>query len=339
MVTPVGLSTEQTAASIRAGISRLREIEGVAWCGTDGEPYRGGFLPDDALEPLHRKTHGLTEHTLPSRLIQIAARALRETIDAIGEDRQPIVIVGVDHQTLLPEGSPALFLDNLMRQARRWLDLEKSEVVTGGGQAGLRAVERGKTLLESGITSPIIAGGVESFYDFERMLDLDFDGRILNGKNLDGFLPGEGAAFLALGPADRDGVALGDLHFTEPGSESPRPGDKLSATFEKLFAESEKEDLPPSRNIFCNLNGEARGAKEWGIASMRHRDSFSDDALLSHPAEHTGDMGAAMGPFLIALADCFLRTNRIRGRTVVWCNGTDAVATSLEPGSRIPAEG
>ncbi|HXZ37414.1 MAG TPA: hypothetical protein VEL68_15445, partial [Thermodesulfobacteriota bacterium] len=159
-MTCVGLDAVQTASSVRAGLSRLREID---WQGQDGNPFRGGFLPDDCLEGLNRKTVEILPDSVPARILQLGAPPLREVAEDLPEAPEGFpVIVGIGHQDQLPEASPELFLDNLLRQAQMKINLEASEVVVAGRVAGLMAVHRACLRLAQGLPGPIIAGGIDS---------------------------------------------------------------------------------------------------------------------------------------------------------------------------------
>ena len=88
------------------------------------------------------------------------------------------------------------------------------------------------------------------------MFDLDFDGRILNDNNPNGFLPGEGAGFVLLaGPNTEKSQwkSLGEIVETSLGlekghiySNEPMRGDGLSETLKRLFS-NVPENLLPSR--------------------------------------------------------------------------------------------
>src|SRR6266851_2009138 len=199
VVTPVGLGPHETATSVRAGISRVREIDEAEWSGRDGNPYRGGFLTEEHLDELHRKTRGVAVESLAGRTLQLGGAALRQLAPLLApQGVVPPVILGVGDPAQQPDGSPKLLLDNLMRQAQVRLRLEDSEVLPPGRAAGLLAVLRAMQRLSAGEPGPILAGGVDSYFDSRRLEDLDSDGRLLNDVNLDGFLPGEGAALVAL---------------------------------------------------------------------------------------------------------------------------------------------
>ncbi len=337
VVTPVGLSAQQTATSVRAGVSRVREVSEADWCGRDGNPYRGGFLPAAYLDPLHGKTRGVEAESLAGRTLRLGGAALRQLEPLLAPHGiTPAVILGIGAAHQQPDGSPKRLLDNLMRQAQVRLRLADSEVLPPGRASGLLAVQRAMQRLHAGEPGPIIAGGLDSYFDFGRLVDLDFDRRLLNDLNTDGFLPGEAAALilLARGTAWRGrweprGVVLGPGAGFERGhlgSTEPLRGDGLSATLAATL-EAVPADRLPCGAVYANLNGESLGAKEWGVAQLRNRRFFAPDVRLVHPAEYTGDAGAAMGPLLVALAALGL-TER-SGLALVWCSSDGGERAAL----------
>lgn len=329
VVTPVGLDAKQTAAAVGAGVSSVREIDEEGWLGKDENPYRGGFLDEECLDGLHRKTYGVEEDSDPGRHLRLAGTALSQLRAALeGSPAPPPLVLGVAAQDRLPDDSPERFLDNLMRQAQLRLDLAGSEVIFGGQAAGLLAVRQACLRLGRGERGPIIAGGVDSYIDFGRLTGLDLDRRILNDANLDGFLPGEAAAFVLLARHKPEAPQAGTIGLIQGtaagfekghrGSEEPLLGDGLSETLAGLFAEL-PEALRPCRDVYANLNGEANGAKEWGIAYLRNKPSFAEDHQLHHPAECMGETGAAMGPVLVAIAATQLSAGATAGPSLIWC--------------------
>ncbi len=337
VVTPVGLDALQTAAAVRAGIARVREVVEVDldWRGRDGHPCRGGFLTAEYLDDLHRKTHGVEVETLAARTLQLGGAALRQLAPLLApHDVVPSLVLGVGHPRQLPGDSASLLLDNLMRQAQVRLRLDTSEVLPPGRAAGLLAVHRAAERLAAGEPGPILAGGVDSYFELGRLWDLESEGRLLNELDQDGFLPGEAAALVLLGRggdarwkqqglvlASHVGFELGHLRSAEP-----LLGDGLSETLAGVLGSVPAERLPCA-TVYANLNGESLGAKEWGVAYLRNRRFFAEGFELCHPADCTGDGGAAMGPLLVALATAGLAQRA--GLALVWCSADGGERAAL----------
>jgi 3-oxoacyl-[acyl-carrier-protein] synthase-1 len=347
-VTSVGLSAVQTAASVRAGISRLVETD---WPGMDGNPYRGGFIPEDLLPPLHRKTFDIPPDSVPARLLQLAGPALKETVAGLPSRGESAgLILGLRSLEPLQGLTPETFLENLKRQAQVRFDPAASCIVVGGRAAGLLAIHEAVRRIVEKPGQSLIAGAIDSYFDYPRLTDLDFEGRILNEINLDGFIPGEGAGFVALASASRqqDPAALGsvaawakDFECGHLYSGEPLRADGLTRALSDLFAQVLPDCLPCER-AYVNLTGEHIGAKEWAIASQRNRSFLSDTMAVLHPAEAFGEAGAAMGPIMVALGIRGWQRGYQRGPLLVACSSDHGECAALyltPPGKEEPGNG
>ncbi|MCP4349980.1 MAG: hypothetical protein GY795_31245 [Desulfobacterales bacterium] len=311
MFTSVGLYSSQIAASVNSGISRLQEVED--WPDLNDNPYRGGFIPDDYLECIHSEIN-IDSDSLTARLIKIGAPALQQlgnTLDSLSTI--PPLILGLS-EAVKKDLQKTFFLNSLAKQSQMRIDIENSEVLVAGRSAGLQAIHKACMYLIEGYPGPIIAGGVDSYFDFYRLDELDKAGRILTESNQDGFLPGEGAGFVLLSkefPSESQNLTkkpLGSILASAIGfekghlySQEPYRGDGLAETFAQLFDEVPKERLP-CRTIYANLNGETLDAKQWGVSLIRNKQYFSEDVDVLHPADCMGETGAAMGPIMVGLA-------------------------------------
>ena len=123
----------------------------------------------------------------------------------------------------------------------------------------------------------------------------------------------------------------------DPGhrnSAAPSLGEGLSKALEDARSRISAPD--PVRTCFAGLNGEAFGAKEWGVAHIRHRSLFHPELAFEHPADCFGDVGAAMGCLLVALADETMRAGQRHGPMLIWASSDHApcACTFLVPGAR-----
>jgi 3-oxoacyl-[acyl-carrier-protein] synthase-1 len=309
MVTPVGLCAAQTAASVRTGIGRLAEsyvndvhgnmlVMGLA----DQEhlPPLAEILEDDALSPRHL------------RLARMGGPALAEVLAV--EPTQPIpLLLGVTEprkEANYPVGQELLRI--LSAQAGHELDINRSRVYALGRAAGLVALAEALTLINRREVDTVLVGGVDSYLDIALLQALDREGRLKSGVLSDGFVPGEGAAFVLVAAAGtarrqrRQPLALitGVGRGHEPGhiySHEPHRGEGLNSAFRALF-----DAVPdPADRVGCvyvSLNGESFWAKEWGVASIRSADRLSDPLRIEHPVDCMGDPGAALGLIMLALA-------------------------------------
>ncbi len=314
--TPVGLSLPEAAAAARAKVARLREI---AWQDRRGEPFVVGSVPDAGLPP---RTEVLADAPLQyreDRMLRIAQVALEDMFarcggaGTLGIDAAhplPLLLALPEHHTTRPLDARA-FLNHLALQTDCPLDLPRSVAVPRGRAAALMALREASARLARGDAAFVLVGGVDSLVDQYVLGALDLQGRIRNPATSDGFTPGEGAGCVLLSTLDTAHkhrlTPLAMVHAAASGAEAghlyadaPYLGDGLAQTFAALLA-----DTPPPAPIACvyaSFNGERYWAREYGVARLRSAAAFDPDHAIEHPAEVFGDLGAAHGAVLLALA-------------------------------------
>jgi 3-oxoacyl-[acyl-carrier-protein] synthase-1 len=345
MVTPVGLASASTAAAVRAGIARLEESS--VW-GRAGEPLVMGLLKDEHLPPLApavAKRTALTPHA--QRLLRLAGPALQEALKPCPDATAVPVLIGL-HEPWpdLPAPPGTDFLKHLGPQAQVDFAVPRSRVFTQGRASGLIALEQALKLLSSDRRTPfVVAGGVDSYLSHELLARLDREDRLPTGPITDGFIPGEGAAFLLLarpGEARRLGLApvacLAGVGIDEEKghrySSAPYLGEGLAGAFARLFESCEAPS--PIRCVYSGLNGESFWAKEWGVAYLRNAGRFAGKLELEHPVQNFGDPGAALGPLMVGLAAIGLQRGYQEGPCLVWCSSDrEERATALVQRMRV----
>jgi len=89
------------------------------------------------------------------------------------------------------------------------------------------------------------------------------------------------------------------------------------------------DGLAPIQCVYASFNGERYWAKEFSVAMIRNRDRFRSDHQMEHPAECFGDLGAAHGATMLALASMALAGGYRGAPALVYSSsdyGTRAVA-------------
>jgi len=179
-----------------------------------------------------------------------------------------------------------------------------------GRAAGIEAIGHAFSHVLAGQHEFVCVGGSDSYMEDVSLDELDESRRLLSAKNSDGFAPGEGAGFLLLTTdktraLERDGHVI-VLH--KPGlaeeagnlrSDDVYRGDGLDKAFKSALVNHRRRNI---HCIYSSMNGESYWAKEMGVARIRNQQSISDTAVVHHPADCYGDLGAATAPVLIALA-------------------------------------
>lgn len=331
MVTSVGLRAATTAAAVRAGIDRFRES---AFLDRRLQPIVMGHLPIQDLPPLAPQL-AATPRLGPrrARMLLLAGGALREALAL--EDRSeriPLLLAVPDAHPgrVAPAGEP--FLTELALQADRPFDLARSKLFPHGRAGGLMALAEALERLRSG-AARVLVGGVDTHVDLGLLAALDAEGRVRARGLPEGYIPGEGAAFLLLSTpgggrrSGREAIARVPFaaHALEPGhrySKQPHRGDGLAAAFARLFDAGAAAE--PVATLYAGLNGEHLIAREGGVAYLRHRDRFVEDVATEHPADCLGDTGAALGPMLVGLAALGMKGGYRRSPCLVWCSSDRA---------------
>jgi 3-oxoacyl-[acyl-carrier-protein] synthase-1 len=182
-------------------------------------------------------------------------------------------------------------------------------------------------------------GGVDSLIDLELLGLLDQEDRVQRESVTDGFVPGEGAAFLLLGARQTLQASSALASITAPGtgqekghyySRDPYLGDGLA---DAIRVAVERAGVASIRTVLSSLNGESFGAKEWGTAAIRNNDAFHRSLRLEAPADCFGDLGAAIGPVLVTLAALGMAKGYLPAPSMVWCSSelTSRAATVVLP--------
>ena len=321
---PVGRGYEQAWASVRAGLGRIGSSNVMD---RHFDPVRMGLVPEDALEELAPEIDSLPLPGRARRMLRVGAPALRAL--APDPDGKPIrLYLGLPN--LSPAEAPWIkgFALQLARLAGTSLDAANSRVVPAGRAAALKALELALDTLQREPQARIVVGGVDSFLDLRLLGELEDDRRLLGQRVTDGFIPGEGAGFLALSadgpppPAAEGGrgvvvqAAASVLDPGHRGGSDPARGEGLAQSIELL--RSRAQASAPVATTFAGLNGESFDAKLWGIARVRHSDFFAPNMTLEHPADCMGDAGAAAGAILIGLAAHALSKGDREGPALVW---------------------
>lgn len=310
LICPIGLSLPEAAAAARARVARLREIP---WMDRRFEPFIVGSVPDDGLPELSEPLKDLPLQYREARMLRMAHVALEEALAPLqgkAPGRIPLLLGLPEQHTTLPL-DPKRFLARLDEQLPDTIELDHSLAAPRGRAAGLMACHEAMARLRRGDARFVLIGGVDCLVDLYVLGTLDMQGRIRNAVNSDGLSAAEGAAMLLLTLASTaqasgltpmaqlTGAALG-MEAGHIYAEAPYLGEGLAATFAALLAES-----PPPQPIgcvYCSFNGERYWAREFGVAHLRQAEAFLPEHQMEHPAECFGDMGAAFGPALLALA-------------------------------------
>jgi 3-oxoacyl-[acyl-carrier-protein] synthase I len=192
------------------------------------------------------------------------------------------------------------------------------------GRVGLAvALAQARTLIESGRVPGVLLVGVDSLISWATLSRYEQQDRLLTEANSDGFMPGEAAGALWVGPSSRTtpqllctGIGFGKER-APLDSGQPCRADGLTQAIRACLEEAGRALHELDWRITDN-SGETYYFKESSLALTRLLRQDKESFDLWHPAECTGECGAATGFTVVAAA-------------------RDATEKAYAPGSRVLA--
>lgn len=315
-----GRGTEQLWASVRAGISRIGSSHVID---RNDEPIQMALVPEDELAPeLPPEIDAIPLPARARRMLRLGAPTLKAILEEAGAPPLRLYL-GLPQLSLTEAPWLKGFALHLGKFAGVAIDAPNSRVVPAGRAAALSALELALDALEREPTQRVVVGAVDTYLDLKLLATLEGEGRILGSQVSDGFIPGEGAAFLVLKHASTGETGIkvcAAASAADPGHRDgaePGRGEGLAHAIEHLRARL-ADGSAPVATTFAGFNGESFDAKLWGVARLRHSDFFTPAMLLEHPADCFGDTGAATGAILLALAAQAISAGQRLGPALVW---------------------
>ena len=317
MVTSVGLNAPATCAAIRCGLTNFTETR---FMDKNGEWLTGGYVPLD--QPWRGR----------AKLVHLIAPAIRECLSAV-ED--------------IPTGQIPLFLcvaekdrpgrfdgidDLLSDEEQEKLNLrfhQKSSIISQGLVGGVHAIRQAATLLYQERLSYCIVAGVDTFLTAGTLTAFEKNDRILTEANSDGFIPGEAGAALLLSPSstksDKQMIIKGIGYGKEEAfidSGEPLRAEGLVQAFKEALSTAGLSMGDLDYRI-TDANGEQYNFKEGDLAVTRTLREHKGEFDIWHPADCTGEIGAATVFCVLGIAEAAARKDYSRGNNVLCHFGND----------------
>lgn len=299
MVTAVGFNAPASLTAIRAGISGTEEVN--LWDFEAGEYLSGGKVN------LPQWWEGL------EKMADLVAPAIYECLIAAKptpSDEIPILLG-------IAESDCPTCTDQLNEQLLKEISYRlktpfhpASAIIPYGPVSGIIGLRESQRILARSEALHCIVAGVDSFMQQEMAEIYMEHRRLLTASNSNGFIPGEaGTAVLVSLPKSSEcdhlqvlGVGIGHESATIE-SEDPVRGNGMAMAISDALAEAGLTIFDTAYRI-TDINGEHYKFKEATLAAMRFEHGQQRKKLfdLWHPIEYLGEIGAAIGPCLLALA-------------------------------------
>lgn len=298
LVTAVGFNAAASCAAMRAGIDGLKETN--LW---DAES--GSYLAAARV---------LLPHWWigTGKLAELIAPAIQECFDAalpVSPSAIP-VLIGV-----AAPSRPFRFAgldERLLEETERRLGLQfhpDSKIIPRDLVSVADALLEAQRLLYTRQVTHCIVAAVDSLIRQDLAEYYLHQRRLLTPLNSNGFSPGEAGAALLLSMADSD--PAGELQILGIGSanedatiasDAPLKAHGMIAAIAGAF-DSAGVTIADLHYRITDLNGEHYKFKEMVLAMMRYERKPKQKLFdLWHPIEYVGDVGAAIGPVILAVA-------------------------------------
>ncbi len=187
-------------------------------------------------------------------------------------------------------------------------DPGQSGIICTGQPGGLSAIAAGQTLIAAGKAEACLIGAVEAL-DMALLDWLDAHHQLKAEDVPCGLIPGEAAGFLLLASESfmqsqgltPEAQIIATAAALEPSpwyGGQPATGNGLAAVYDHLLT----PENPRADVTYIDHNGQNWRAEEWLTAWLRHGPRHAEPLDLRHPADAWGDIGAASGILLTALA-------------------------------------
>jgi len=295
MMTGVGLSAPASCAAIRCGMANFQETRFVD---AAGEWIIGSPV---ALDP---PCWG------QERLLEMLARAVRECIGGLGAAPGTLPLLLCVAERDRPGRTDRVEYE-LFAELQQRLDYRfhpSSAILPHGRVSVVAALIQARKLIYEQNHPHVLVAGVDNLLVGASLAAFEEQDRLLTGQNSNGFIPGEAAGAVLLGRSDASrarellctGIGVGAETATRE-SGKPLRGDGLTQAIETALAEAQCEMHDLNYRITDN-SGEHYYFKEAELALCRTLRRHKENFYIWHPADCIGEVGAAIGPVVLAVA-------------------------------------
>src|SRR2546423_9739554 len=185
MITAVGLSAAETAASVRSGTARFAESSILD---KRFEPFVLAEVPEEGLPELTEDVAKANLTAREARMLRLATAALAGCLKSFPQGESlPGLSLALPETETTRSLKHEEFLKNLLQQTGGRFDPKLSDSSHRGRAGGLNAIGQASELIRRGRPKFMFAGGVDTYRDLYVLGTLDMEQRVKSGANLDGF--------------------------------------------------------------------------------------------------------------------------------------------------------
>lgn len=318
LVSSVGLNAPATCAAIRCSVDNFRETRFID---------KGGEWLLGASVELEHPWRGR------EKLLKMATRAILEALQAApGVDPAEVPLLLCLAEPERP-GRLAGLDASLLREIEGALALRfhpASSIIARGRVSGAVALLNARRLIEDGRRQVLIAG-VDSFLNVQTLNAYEARRRLLTSQHSNGFIPGEGAAAVLVAPAFASeqpqllcvGLGFGVEKAHVEADDLPLRAEGLTQAVRAALGEAGC-GLEAFDYRLTDISGEQYYFKEASLALSRSLRVRKEEFPLQHPADCIGEVGAAIGPAMLAVALSAARKGYALGPNTFCHLGNDA---------------
>jgi 3-oxoacyl-[acyl-carrier-protein] synthase-1 len=275
--------------------------------------------------PLEQPWRGLT------KLAKMAAMAIDECLAEIPRAEWPAIPLVLCVAERERPGRLGGIDDQLFIDIAAELDTQFAPTsrVIGQGRVGVAvALAHARRLIYEQGARYVLVAATDSLLSWPTLSHYETRDRLLTERNSNGFMPGEGAGALLITAPTADpellctgiGFAVEAAHID---SGEPLRADGLSAAIKSALSEAGCEMHDFDFRV-TDVSGEQYYFKEAALALSRTLRKRKEEFDVWHPAESTGEPGAAAGVSLISLSDAGCKRGYVPGSNIVAHLGNDA---------------
>ena len=295
LVTSVGRTTAACCCAFRAKIAN---------------PFETSFIDSSGAWIMAHQVEFDRPCTGLPKLATMAALAIEEALQDINRDqwrRLPMLLCVAETER---PGRMAGLDDLLLKQIQGELGVSfasSSAVVPHGRVSVAMALAQARTLLESAKIPGVLIVSADSLLSWPALSHYERENRLLTESNSNGFMPGEGAGALWVGGGEGrspqllcTGIGFGhELAHIDSGE--PLRAEGLTNAIKASLNDGGRQLHDMDFRITDN-SGEQYYFKEATLALSRTLRQRKEAFDIWHPAECTGEAGAASGVAVVATA-------------------------------------